>query len=146
MVKKSIRKIAVAAVSAAAAGAAMLGTAGTAHAAEGDRIDVGFTVVNQTDAYQKVSGSGSYTNAGGISRVCISIQRRYVGYGWDTVSTACRSVQDWGNTSEFSAPDFWVLSKNAKYAADFKTKVEAFDQAGNSALVKYSNQVAGRSN
>ncbi|MEU8512902.1 hypothetical protein AB0C76_15120 [Kitasatospora sp. NPDC048722] len=145
MVKKSIRNVAVAAVSAVAAGAAMLGTAGTAHAAEGDRIDVGFTVKNEANSYQRISGSGSYTNAGGISKVCISIQRRYAGYGWDTVTTACRAVQDWGNMGEFSAPDFGVLSKYARYTADFQTKVEAFDLSGNSYLVKFSNQVQGRS-
>lgn len=100
-------------------------------------INVGLTIFALPDL---VKGSGSYSNFGAYTKVCIGLQRRtaFGVYPDDTVTEACRATSN-PSSAEFSAPDFHY-DAFTDGCRGFRTRVRAYRGSAVVHPQKYSNE------
>jgi len=127
-----VRKLAL-----CAAGAALVSTAAVASPAQaaGSVIDIGYTI--QSGHY--IKGSGSMTNNGDYTNVCIAIEGTAGGVrGTINGQSACRNTR---GSATWSAPDFnWYGWVAAGQCGHFDTRIYAYNN-GNRVAAKWSNTV-----
>ncbi|MEW2386499.1 hypothetical protein AB0873_31220 [Micromonospora sp. NPDC047707] len=128
---KPLKKV-VAVIWAAGIAAGGVLAASPAQAAD-SRIDIGHTIVDG----RYVKGSGSMTNNGDYTNVCIVIMGKRNGSGYSDKTKACRSNR---GSLTWSAPDLYTGSLDGKACYEFYTRISAYKN-GTRVANKNSNHV-----
>ncbi|ACZ90429.1 hypothetical protein [Streptosporangium roseum] len=101
--------------------------------AAGSVIDIGYTIVDG----RYIKGSGSMTNNGDYTNVCVVIMGKKNSSGYSDYTMACRTNR--GSVS-WSAPDVFAGNLEARACYEFYTRISAYKN-GTRVANKNSNHV-----